>query len=152
MPPEGPKPSQPTKRGRAIVFAYEAEDGTKFSSETTRGRPTYVTFLTTYDMGSQVQAREINRIVMNVKPRVNAGALVLESADHGVMVSAFQSALDLSYPLVLLGSPHYDGPFGEIDRVPVTILLDAWGVEVWRKAGLATPRELYDALALASPR
>ncbi len=145
-----PRTSKPD-RGLAITFAYRTTDGETFSSSTTLGSPTYVSFLTTYDVASQVQARELNRIVQHVRPRVHAGALILEQADHQVLASTFKSALDLSFPVALLGATTYSGPFGTIDRVPVTVLLDAWGVEVWRKEGLATPRELHDALAFAAP-
>lgn len=144
----------PTPRGRAIQFVYGTTEGHELSSATTRGRATAIVFVTTYDLASQVQAKQLERILHSHTPRINVGAIVLETAEYALLADAFRSSLSLSYPVAMADAATLAGhsPFGSIDRVPTTIVLDRSGREVWRKAGLAEAGELEDALASAAKR
>jgi hypothetical protein len=140
--------------GRPIHFVYGTTEGTELSSATTRGRATVMLFVTTYDLASQVQAKQVESIVRSFTPRINAGAVVLETADYAMLADAFRTSLKLSYPVAMADAHTLGGhgPFGTVKRVPTAVVLDRSGVEVWRKAGLAEPREIEQALATGSKR
>ena len=150
--PAGPAAVDSPKRGLAVTFAYGTTEGGLFASSTTRGKPTVVAFVTTFDLASQVQVRELDKVIRRQSPRPNVAAVVLEPPSYGVLADAFRTSMDLSFPVAMGGraSGGRDGPFGQIDHVPTVVVLDSEGVEVWRKRGLASPRELEQALAAAA--
>jgi hypothetical protein len=133
---------------------YGTTEGGELSSATTRGRATAIVFVTTYDLASQIQAKQLEKILRSQTPRINVGAVVLESADYALLADAFRTSLSLSYPVAMADATTLTGrgPFGDIDQVPTTIVLDRSGREVWRKAGLAEPEQIERALASASRR
>lgn len=138
---------------RQVSFAYGTPDGAIFGSETTRGRVTAVLFVTTFDLPSQVMARRLDQIVRRRKPRANAGAVVLEAPDHGMLAEVFRDTLALSYPVALALSPGVqdEGPFGRIDRVPNLFVLDRDGRQVFQAAGVLSVQEIERALRLGDP-
>jgi hypothetical protein len=133
---------------------YGTTEAGELSSATTRGRATAIVFVTTYDLASQIQAKQLEKILRSQTPRINVGAVVLESADYALLADAFRTSLSLSYPVAMADATTLTGrgPFGDIDQVPTTIVLDRSGREVWRKAGLAEPEQIERALASASRR
>jgi hypothetical protein len=135
-----------------VQFVYGTTAGDELSSASTRGRGTVLIFVTTYDLGSQVLAKTVNRILKTHTPRINAGAIVLETAEYSMLADTFRSSLELAYPVAMADAATLagDGPFGRISRVPTTVVLDRGGRETWRKAGVAEPREIEAALATAS--
>ena len=149
-----PRPvSAPGERDtRAVSFAFGTTEGGEFSSRGTRGRATLVLFVTTYDLPSQLEARRVDTIVRRFRPRINAGAVVLEAPKYAVFADAFRTTLGLSYPVALADDETLQrrGPFGVVDRVPTLVVLDRNGREVWRKAGVVSPREIEAALDKAS--
>lgn len=122
------------------------------SSATTRGRVTLLAFVATYDLASQVLLRNIAEVIVGFTPRVNAAAVVLEAPRYAELVPAYRSALGLPYPVVMadFATQQGQGPFGDIERVPVTIVLDREGRQVSRAQGTLTPGELEAALRRAS--
>lgn len=138
--------------GQPIDFSYATTGGGEVSSKSTRGRATAVLFVTTYDPGSQLEAGRLENILRTTRPRVNACAIVLEAPKYAVLAQVFGETLGLSYPVALADSPtlHGEGPFGRVRAVPTIIVLDRSSREVWRKAGLASTREIEHALAAAS--
>jgi hypothetical protein len=151
-----PARSQPPveRRGPPIEFSFGTTQGGLLSSESTRGRVTALLFVTTYDLASQLEARQLDVVLRRHRPRANAGAVVLEAPKYAMLADAFRSSLELSYPVALaddatrLGA----GSFGRIDRVPTLIVLDREGRLVVRKPGLATREQISSALATASRR
>jgi hypothetical protein len=135
---------------RQVSFAFGTPDGAIFGSETTRGRVTVVLFVTTFDITSQLMARRLDEIVRRRKPRANAGAVVLEAPDHGMLAEVFRDTLGLSYPVALALSPGVqdEGPFGRIDRVPNLFVLDRDGRQVFQAAGVLSVQEIERALQL----
>jgi hypothetical protein len=133
---------------------YGTTDGAELSSRTTRGRATAIVFVTTYDLASQVQAKQLEKILRSHTPRINAGVVVVETAEYALLADAFRSSLSLSYPVAMADPATLagHGPFGAIEQVPTTIVLDRSGRVVWQKAGLAEPDEIEAALATASRR
>ena len=142
------------RRGPPIEFSFGTTQGGLLSSASTRGRVTALLFVTTYDLASQLEARQLDAVLRRRRPRANAGAVVLEAPKYAMLADAFRASLELSYPVALaddatrLGA----GSFGRIDRVPTLIVLDREGRLVVRKPGLATREQISSALATASRR
>lgn len=149
---ERPVASSSAGSSEAIAFAYGTTEGGEFSSRGTRGRATIVLFVTTYDLPSQLEARRVDEILRRFRPRVNAGAVVLEAPKYAVFADAFRTTMNLAYPVALADEDTLQrrGPFGHVDRVPTLVVLDRNGREVWRKAGMISAREIEAALTEAS--
>ncbi len=135
-----------------MLFSYRATDGAVFSSDTTRGRATALLFITTYDPVCQLAAQKLDEVLRAFRPRANGGAIVLEPPENAMLVDVFGKTLHLSYPLSIAdaGTLQGDGPFGAVRIVPTFVVLDRDGREVWRKAGMASPKQLEKALSAAS--
>jgi hypothetical protein len=153
-PARTPASTGPRADGRPTSFAFVSTQGETFSSRSTEGRATAVLFVTTYDLASQVEAKRLAEVVYYQRPPANAGAVVLESEEYGVLADAFRTSLGLSYPVCLADESTRSGkgPFGKVDRVPTLVVLDRSGVEIWRREGLVTRGEIQKALATASRR
>jgi hypothetical protein len=136
----------------AVDFAYGTTDGGELSSANTRGRATAVLFVTTYDLASQLVAKRLDEALRRQVPRANGAAVALETPEYAVIADTFKSSLGLSYPMAMADRETLDGagPFGKIDAIPLLVVLDRSGREVWRKSGALSTREILAALALGS--
>jgi hypothetical protein len=136
-------------RGDSVVFAFGTTEGGEFNSETTRGRVTAVLFVTTFDLASQAEAKRLSQLLRSHRPRINAGAVVLEAPKYATFADVFRTSLELAYPVALADPATLAGAgaFGEVRAVPTLVVLDRDGYETFRKAGLMTGRELEAALA-----
>lgn len=141
-------------RGEPVRFSYVAVDGVPFTSASVRGRATVLLFITTYDVPSQLLARQVNALLHRYRPRINAGAIVLEPPRNRLLVDAFASSLGLDYPVAMsdMATLGNGGPFGEIPGVPTVVVLDRRGREVWRGEGTADIHSIEAALAKAVGR
>lgn len=132
-----------------LHFAYPLADGTGvLRAEALRGEPTIITFLTTFDLASQAQARFVSTVFGRHRGRVHATAVVLEPTENRPLVLAFRDALKLPYPVAfgdeaLIGG---EGPFGDVHAVPSTVVLDGEGRLIWKHVGLAKEDELEKAI------
>lgn len=147
-----PAPSVPTgRKGKPIDFRYGSPNGEILSSESTRGRVTALLFVTTFDLPSQLMAKRLEAVTRRHKPRTNAGAVALEAPNSAPLVDVFRTSLGLSYPVALTNSTRLGerGPFGDVDQVPVLVVLDQRGVEVARATGVVTEQEIDQALTRA---
>ena len=142
-------PRAPQPQSSPISFVYGTTEGGELSSATTRGRATALLFVTTYDLVSQLQARQLDEIVRRHRPRANAGAIVLETPKYAVFADSFKQTLGLSYPVAIADDETRQGggPFGRVSIVPTLVVLDRRGRETFRKQGLAAPRDIEGALA-----
>ncbi|HEY3667527.1 MAG TPA: TlpA family protein disulfide reductase [Polyangiaceae bacterium] len=149
--PTAPSAELSASRGQVQRFELGTTDGQELSSETTRGRVTVLVMVTTFDLASQVAAKRVNQVLHAHRPRINAGAVVLEAAKYAPLADAFRSVLELSYPVALadLDTLQRDSTFGEVMSVPTLLVLDASGREVTRKSGNFTVAELETWLARA---
>jgi hypothetical protein len=148
-PPPQPVFSE-TPRAARLHFRYELADGKgALDADALQGRATVIAFITTYDLGSQAQARFLTRLSHAHTPRINAAIVVLEPPDNQPLVVAFRDALKLDYPVAMGDAALIagDGPFGDVHAVPSTVVLDAEGRLVWRHVGLAKEDELERALS-----
>jgi hypothetical protein len=135
-----------------LWFDYVATDGTRLSSETTRGRATVIALVTTYDFASQVMAREIAELFARHRPRINAGLVVLEPPKNAPLAEAFASALGLPFPVAMADVMTLEGrgPFGDVSATPTTIVLDRDGGEIFRRLGPVSTADLERALSNAT--
>ena len=94
-------------------------------------------FVTTFDLASQVVAKRVNQVLHSHRPRINAGAVVLEAPKYAPLAEVFRSALELSYPVALADLPtlEQDSGVGEVRHVPTVLVLDREGREIVRKRG-----------------
>ncbi len=124
-------------------------DGSHFGTRTTLGRPTIVTFIATFDMGSQAVVREIADVFSRSRPRIHAGAVVLEPPQDAPLVETFAATLEIPFPIALADEATLDasGPFGSVRVVPTTVILDSTGAEVWRHEGFVSVTDLERKLA-----
>jgi hypothetical protein len=123
-------------------------DGSHLSSARTAGRVTVVVIITTYDLGSQVVVRELGTVLRKRTPRINAGAVVLEPPKNAPLVEAYAHSLEVAFPVALADQATLEGrgPFGPVNVVPTTVVLDAHGNEVWRREGAMTQSEIMAVL------
>jgi hypothetical protein len=118
------------------------------SAASTRGRTTLLVFGASYDLATQVAARELDALVRRRKPRINVGLVMLEASEYSPLVAGFRSALGLEYPVVLADEATLagEGEFGEVGTMPLYVVLDRSGRECWRGAGVTDPATLNDVL------
>jgi hypothetical protein len=136
----------------ALFFSYRTTDGGTLSHASTRGRATALVFLTTYDAASQLEAKALEQALRTARPRANGGAVMLEGPEYALLADVFRQTLKLSYPVALADEATLKGhgPFGKIEMVPTTIVLDRFGRLRFRRSGLISAEELRGALAAAA--
>lgn len=147
--PSLPAPDVASQASTAsVTFSYPTVDGgAPLRSEALRGRPAVIIFLTTFDLASQAQARFVSTLVARKGAKISAAAIVLEPNENRPLVLAFRDALRLRYPVAQSMDPTSgESGFGEV-TVPTTVILDAQGRIVWRRAGISTDAELTEAIA-----
>ena len=129
--PAQPNASAPRPvRGAAVEFAFGALDGSVVTHETTQGRVTALLFVTSFDLPSQVAARQLAEVQRVHRPRFNAAAVALESAENATLVAVFRDTLALPYPVTIADRVELQSSpaFAQIDRVPTLVLLDRQGL------------------------
>ena len=143
--------SEPSTRGQVQRYVLGTTDGEEVSDEGMRGRVTALIFVTTFDLASQLAAKQMNKALHTHVPRINVAAVVLEAPKYAPLADVFKSSLQLSYPvaiadLELLGR---NSTLGEVHSVPTLIILDKYGREVSRHYGAFSNEELDDWLTRA---
>ena len=136
-------------RGQVQRYVFGTTDGQELSAESMRGRVTALLFVTTFDLASQVAARQLNQVFHSHRPRINAGAVVVEAAKYAPLADVFRTTLELSFPVAIadLDTLQRNSTLGEVRSVPSLIVLDAAGREVLRKTGSFSSEELNGWLA-----
>jgi hypothetical protein len=153
-----PPPAQPAREitsGDPIVFEFAAvgQDDV-VSSESTRGRATALVFITTFDLASQVLVRRLGELIPTFTPRANAAAVVIEAPLYAELLPTYRESMSLPFPVVMadFATQRGGGPFGNIERVPVLVVLDREGREVFRAQGSLEASEIEAALRRGSGR
>ena len=144
-------PSETESHGQVQRYVFGTTDGEELSAQSMHGRVTVLVFVTTFDLASQLAAKRLNEVLHTHRPRINAGAVVLEAAKYAPLAEVFRSSLDLSYPVAIadLSTLEQNSTLGEVRSVPTVVVLDAEGREVVRKSGSFAVTELNQWLALA---
>lgn len=117
-------------RGEKVEYSFAGADGELIGSSTLQGRVTVLLFVTTFDLGSQVQAKRLEDLYRTHAPRINAVAVVLEAPRYVDLARSFKQVLELNYPIAMADQATLvgRGPFGTIDTVPTWVVLDRRGV------------------------
>jgi hypothetical protein len=141
-------PAVATPSGQPVSFAFGTIDGSELSSETTRGRETALLFVTTFDLASQMEAKRLNALYHSHRPRINAGAVVLEAPEYAVLAGVFRSSLGLSFPVALADHVTLDGQSSlGVHSVPTLLVLDRDGREIGRHSGILSEHEIERLLS-----
>ncbi len=143
--------SSPQTSGEPLEFSFLAPDGDNIESAEMRGRVTLLLLIATFDMASQLSARQANELLHTEKPRINVGAVVMEAPQYAQLKTTFQQTFELDYPVVMADHATLGGrgPFGEIVHIPTLIVLDKRGRERTRLLGPVSEAQLRDAVAAA---
>jgi len=149
--PPAEEPSESDTRGQVQRYVFGTTDGEELSAEGMRGRVTVLLFVTTFDLASQMAAKQLDQVLHTHTPRINAGAVVLEAAKYAPLADVFRTSLKLSYPVALadLDTLARDSTLGEVRSVPTWIVFDAHGREVLRMYGAVSKDEIEGWLARA---
>ena len=136
--------SDSDSRGQVQRYVFGTTDGEEVSAEGMRGRVTALVFVTTFDLASQLAAKQLNQALHRHRPRINAAAVVLEAPKYAPLADVFRSSLQLSYPVAIadLAMLVQNSTLGEVRSVPTVIVFDAQGREVLRKYGAFSNEEL----------
>ena len=134
--------------GGPVVFSYDSLDQRAVSSEASKGKPTVVSFIATWDMMSQAQADFVSVMAKTDGDRVAYYLVALDDRINRELVETFARTLALACPVAVGDSDTVAGRsgFGNV-AVPTTVVLDAEGRVAWRKTGLAKSDELRQVLA-----
>lgn len=143
VPPEEESSDSDT-RGQVQRYVFGTTEGEELSAEGMRGRVTALLFVTTFDLASQLGAKQLNKALHTHRPRINAGAVVLEAPKYAPLADVFRTSLKLSYPVAIadLDMLVRNSTLGEVRSVPTLIILDAQGREVLRQYGAFSDEEL----------
>jgi hypothetical protein len=150
-PPPQQDESESQTRGQVQRYVFGTTDGEELSADSMRGRVSALLFVATFDLASQLAAKQLNQALHKHTPRINAGAVVLEAAKYAPLADVFRSSLGLSYPVALadLQTLAQNSTLGEVRSVPTLIVFDAQGREVRRQYGAFTSEELETWLTRA---
>jgi hypothetical protein len=131
-------------RGQVQRYVFGTTEGEEISAEGMRGRVTVLVFVTTFDLASQLAAKQVNQVLHTHRPRINAAAVVLEAPKYAPLADVFRTSLQLAYPVAIadLAMLAQSSTLGEIHSVPTLIVLDPQGREVLRKYGAFSNEEL----------
>ena len=96
-------------------------------------------------------AGHLEQLLHTHRPRINVGGVALEAPKYAPLVEAFAVSLELDYPVAMADYATLGGrgAFGNVRGVPTIVVLDAEGREAWRREGVATARQIEEALAKA---
>jgi len=143
--------SDSDSRGQVQRYVFGTTEGEEISAESMRGRVTALLFVTTFDLASQLAAKQLNQALHKHTPRINAAAVVLEAPKYAPLADVFRSSLQLSYPVAIadLAMLVQNSTLGEVRSVPTLIIFDAHGREVLRQYGAYTDEQLDEWLTRA---
>jgi hypothetical protein len=144
-------PSRSAVGSLPVYFEFVSPDGQTLEAERLRGRVTVILLVASYDFASQLMARQLAEVLASFAPRINAGAVMMEQPAYAPLKGTFQQTLGLKYPVVMADHATLGGrgPFGEILRIPTTIILDPLGRERSRFHG-AVERSVLEAALRAA--
>lgn len=131
----------------APEFRFDSLDAREVSSESLRGKPAVLTFVTTYDPISQMQVNYLVRMAPSV-PGVSFVLVMLQGADARELVEIYRDTLKVKFPIALGDAATIagGGALGDVHLVPTTVVLGRDGRVVWRRPGGVRPDELREHL------
>ncbi len=152
----GPKANEPPPGVSAIPenrapvhFEYDSLDERPVDSASTRGAPTVIAFVTTWDLMSQAEVDFLVKMAKNDGDRVHYLVVALQEKPDRELVELYLQKLGVQFPGALADPATIagGGPFGDVHNVPTVVLLDARGRLVWLHPGLARANEIRAAMS-----
>jgi len=118
-------------------YAFDSLDDRPVSSQSTRGKPTVIAFVTTGSLLAQAQVDFLVAMAKNDGDRVNYAVVALETRENRELVELYRKALSIPFPVAMADAETLAGAgaFHDVSAVPVTVLLDPSGRVVWRADG-----------------
>ena len=131
-----------------VHFEYESLDARPVDSASTRGAPTVIAFITTWDLMSQAQVDFLVKMAKNDGDRVHYFVVAMQEKTERELVELYLQKLGVEFPAALADPATIagGGPFGDVHNVPTVVLLDARGRLVWLHPGLARANEIRAAM------
>jgi hypothetical protein len=136
-----------------VDFSFDSLDERPVTSAATRGKPTVLAFISTYDLESQAQVDYLAGMAKRDGDRVNYAIVALEPPANRELVEAFRRFVVEKFGVTLvaaLGDPATvagGGPFGDVHVVPTVVVLDREGRVAWRRTGLSKSDEIRAAMS-----
>jgi hypothetical protein len=126
-------------------------DGQRLGSRELQGRRTLLEFITLHEAASQLVAKQGEDFLHQSTPRINVIGVIMEGSEYQQLAPAFREGVGISYPLVMADTWLLGGhsPYGEIDFLPLTLVLDENAAETERFLGPPSEAQLSEALARA---
>jgi hypothetical protein len=125
-------------------YVFDPLDERVVSSESMRGKPTVIAFVTTGDLIGQAQVSYLVHMAKNDGDKVNYVLVAIHPRKEIVLVEAYRKTLGVEFPVALADGSvtNAGGPFGEIPAVPTVVVLDRDGRIRWKHTGLAKHEEI----------
>lgn len=132
------------KLDKESVFVFDSLDERPVSSDSMRGKPAVIVFVTTGDINSQAQVSYLVHMAKNDGDRVSYAMIALHPRKEAILVETYKQTLGVEFPVALADASVTSdkGPFGELAAVPTTVILDRFGRVVWKHTGLAKHEEI----------
>jgi len=123
--------------GAPVTFFFDSLDDRPVSTESTRGQPTLLAFITTSSLPAQAQVDFLVAMARHDADRVHYVAVILADPSGRELAELYRKALGIPFPMALADASTLAGAgaFGDVQSVPVTVILDRAGRVVWRRDG-----------------
>jgi hypothetical protein len=143
------KSERPDNVSSPAQFSFDSLDARAVSTGTVVGKPTVLSFVTTWDLSSQAQIDFLVPMAKKDGQQINYVMVALQEAKDRELVEVFVHGLGVTFPAALADEDvlQGSGPFGAIRAVPTTVVLDRAARMVWRHVGLARPEEIREGLS-----
>lgn len=127
------------------VYSFDSLDARPVSSDAFRGKTTVISFITTGDFPkSQRQVTVLVTMAKNDGDTVNYAIVAMQDPSSRALVEEYGRFCHVTFP-VAMGDPNAlasAGPFGNIEAIPTTVILDAAGRVVFRASDFVSSKEL----------
>ena len=132
-----------------IQFKLDSLDDRDVSTGSIAGKPTVISFVTTWDLSSQAQIDYLVPMAKKDGGQVNYVMVALQERQDRELVEVFAHGLGVPFPAAMADQELINGggPFGALKAVPTTVILDRAARMVWRHVGIARPDEIREGLS-----
>jgi thiol-disulfide isomerase/thioredoxin len=153
LPPATAENNSASKVGSTPAFTFDSLDARPVVSESFRGKPLVLGFISTFDLASQAQVRTLNELERETGGSVQFALIAVEDNSSRELVEAFREALSVRYPIAVATPAlmRESQAFAGL-RVPAVYLMDAQGKVRAEYIGIVPRKKLRDAVvALQRP-
>ena len=143
------KSVRPEGASAPVQFQFDSLDDRQVSTGSVVGKPTVITFVTTWDLSSQAQVDFLVPMAKKDGAQVNYVMVALQEPQDRELVEVYAQHLGVTFPSAMADKDMISGggSFGELKAVPTTVILDRAARMVWRHLGLARPDEIRKGLS-----